>query len=136
MRSNKRSLRKDHIIRCSVHTLQIAVKSTMTIMAEPISIVRAFIKRVRSTKTLRASWHDISLDQLGKKTEPPIPDTPTRWNSTWKFSKLCVERQSVIVHVNTIAPVKTGAATLESFTESDWSKLKACNEFLEKPAKV
>lgn len=104
----------------------------------PMDIFRKFVTRIRGTKSLRQKWRNKSIEVHGAagRNEPPCLDSVTRWNSTYDFSLSCEKDRKVLEYVNALAPLKADAATIEDVTEADWAIMKACNEFLLKPASV
>ena len=99
---------------------------------KPMAIFRNFVKRVRLSKKLRSVW----VSKSTRGSQPPSCDTPTRWGSTYAFSAQCLKDKEVIEHVNEIAPTDGDADSLAGIEPKDWSIMKSCNLFLEKPSKV
>ena len=126
------SVPTSHHIRCLDHSVQLGVKEALDFIRAPFENLREGIVSIRSSKVKRMRYRQEARLRMCPRTEPPVPDCKTRWNSQHQF---CLESLAhrQIIH-----------ATFSEFDDlialnpspSEWKRIETIKDFLAIPRLV
>ncbi len=129
-------LPSSHILRCMVHTFQLATKAALDVMCPTTMKLRKTLKLIRKCKTHRALFKRYSRTMFDKgEREPPCMDAVTRWNSTLVMYQQAIQLKDVINWTITECSVPTNVNEY-LLTREEWTHVEGMIEWLAMPAKI
>ena len=129
-------LPSSHILRCMVHTFQLATKAALDVMCPTTMKLRKTLKSIHKCKTHRALFKRYSRTMFDKgEREPPCMDAVTRWNSTLVMYQQAIELKDVINWTITECSVPTNVNEY-LLTREEWTHVECMIEWLAMPTKI
>ena len=123
----RESLKLSYLIRCTDHTIQLAVKAALTFIDPANEKLRTLLKMIRGAKARRQAYRKEAQVRHYLSLEPPPIDTPTRWNSTHEMDRRAIKRR---------AALDATASTIDELhafqlTAADWKQIEKIINFLQ-----
>ena len=126
------ALTSDCHVRCFDHTVQLAVKESLKFVKEPYEKLRKAVKLIRQAKVKRHFYRTETRLRKYRRTEPPVIDSKTRWNSQHQFTSDSCEHRLVIDQTMNQWPDDLGTPLVAS----DWKRVQSVVAFLREPRSV
>jgi hypothetical protein len=120
-------MRKVNHVRCTDHSIQLAMLKVLTFIKEPTKQVRDALIRIRHSKIMRQEYCvEAVVAELASK-EPTHQDSPMRWNST---HKMCTDASSKRIILDSIMDQFTADIGHSVLPNLEWHAIDDVSTFL------